>query len=38
MRRKSAEDAAKRIKEEDEADEKAAKAALAEKELKARLN
>lgn len=36
MRRKSAEEAAKRIKEEDEADAKKDKAALAEKEKKAK--
>lgn len=38
MRRTSAEAAAKRIKEEDEAEEKAAKAALVEKQNKDRLN
>jgi hypothetical protein len=36
MRRKGAEDAAKRIKEEDEADAKKEKAALAEEEKKAK--
>ena len=38
LKRKSAEEAAKRIKEEDEAEEKKAKAALAEKERLDRLH